>query len=181
VRRENRGRKAAAINRTALLGAARHQFACDGFDASLSAIARRAGVGQGSLYRHFPDRVSLAIAVFTDNVAELEALSAEPATMLDDVLDLITEQTIASVAFIDLLQSFTGEERLRGILKRVTAVLARALRVAQRDGVVGPGVTAEQLLLAVQMVAALLAKTPAEERREVAERAWAMLRPSIIA
>ena len=33
-----------------------------------SAVAKRAGVGQGSLYRHFPDRTALAAAVFEENV-----------------------------------------------------------------------------------------------------------------
>jgi AcrR family transcriptional regulator len=179
VRRENRGRNAAATNRTALLGAARQQFASDGFDASLSAIARRAGVGQGSLYRHFPDRVSLALAVFAENVADLEVRAAEPTSTLRDVLGLITEQTIASVAFIDMLHASDGDERLHAIVGRVTAVLDRALRAGQRDGVVRPSVTAGELFLAVQMVAALLAKTPAGSRAEAAGHAWALLGPSI--
>jgi AcrR family transcriptional regulator len=179
VRRENRGRSAAATNRTALLGAARQQFDSDGFDASLSAIARRAGVGQGSLYRHFPDRVSLAIAVFTENVAELEALAASPTVTLSDVLALITEQTIASMAFIDMLHASDEDDRLRHIIARVTVVLDRALSAAQRAGTARAGVTAADAFLAVQMVAALLAKTPAESRREVAEHAWTLLSPSI--
>ena len=44
-------------------------------------VAKKAGVGQGSLYRHFPDRVSLALAVFEDNVAELEVMAAEMGTL----------------------------------------------------------------------------------------------------
>ena len=39
-------------------------FAEGGVDAPLSAVAKLAGVGQGSLYRHFPDRGALALAVF---------------------------------------------------------------------------------------------------------------------
>ena len=42
----------------------------------MSAIARRAGVGQGSLYRHFPDKISLALAAFEENVSGIEALAA---------------------------------------------------------------------------------------------------------
>lgn len=178
-RRENRGRNAAAANRTALLRAARKRFAVDGFDASLSAIARQAGVGQGSLYRHFPDRISLAVAVFDDNVAELETLAARSETSLDDLLSLLTEQTIASVAFIDMLRASDDDPRLRGVVERVTEVLGRKLRAAQREGEVHESVAPRQLLLAVEMVAALMAKTPARTRRDVAGQAWAMLRPSI--
>ena len=56
----NRGPSAGPENRRALIAAARAVFAESGYSAPLSAVARRAGVGQGSLYRHFPDRVALA-------------------------------------------------------------------------------------------------------------------------
>jgi AcrR family transcriptional regulator len=68
AQRVNRGPSAAAENRAALIAAARAVFATAGYDAPLSAVARRAGVGQGSLYRHFPNRMSLAVAVFEDNM-----------------------------------------------------------------------------------------------------------------
>ncbi|WP_245736716.1 TetR family transcriptional regulator [Micromonospora pattaloongensis] len=179
ARRENRGRNAAAANRRALLGAARKHFATDGFAASLTAIARQAGVGQGSLYRHFPDRISLAVAVFDDNVAQLEAFAARPEASLRDVLELLTEQTVASVAFIDMLRASDDDSRLRAILDRVTDALDRKLGGARRDGDVHDSVTAGHLLLAIEMVAALVAKAPAPSRRDLADRAWAMLRPSI--
>ena len=57
-RRANRGRAAAKANRRALVAAALEVFAEGGIDAPLSAVAKRARVGQGSLYRHFPDRVA---------------------------------------------------------------------------------------------------------------------------
>ncbi|HAN25892.1 MAG TPA: TetR/AcrR family transcriptional regulator, partial [Microbacterium ginsengisoli] len=61
--RPNRGRAAGPANRAALLAAAREVFGEQGLSAPLSAVARRAGVGQGSLYRHFPTRTALAAAV----------------------------------------------------------------------------------------------------------------------
>ncbi len=70
--RPNRGRAAGPENRRALIVAAREIYATEGPSAPFSAIAKRAGVGQGSLYRHFPDRISLAVAVFEDNIADLE-------------------------------------------------------------------------------------------------------------
>src|SRR6188472_1508327 len=74
----NRGPSAGPGNRRALIAAAREVFATEGLQAPFSAVAKKAGVGQGSLYRHFPDRLSLAVAVFDENLDELE-LAVEPA------------------------------------------------------------------------------------------------------
>ena len=73
---KNRGPAAAVENRAALIQAAREIFAEQGVDAPLSAIAKRAKVGQGSLYRHFPTRGAIAVAAFDANVNEIEALVA---------------------------------------------------------------------------------------------------------
>ncbi|OLT10676.1 TetR family transcriptional regulator [Actinomadura sp. CNU-125] len=58
-------------NRELDLAAARETFAADGPDASLNEIARRAGVGPGTLYRNFPTRQALQAAVLADRVAHL--------------------------------------------------------------------------------------------------------------
>jgi AcrR family transcriptional regulator len=56
-------------NRVALLAAAREVFSEHGLDASLDEIARRAGVGNATLYRRFPTRQDLIAAVFADRKA----------------------------------------------------------------------------------------------------------------
>jgi AcrR family transcriptional regulator len=58
-------------NYDALIGAAELAFAKDGAAASLDAIAREAGVGTGTLYRHFPNRQSLLQAVYVEKLAEI--------------------------------------------------------------------------------------------------------------
>jgi AcrR family transcriptional regulator len=58
----------AARNYDKLLAAARDAFTEDGADASLEDIARRAGVGIGTLYRNFPTRQALLEAVYVDEV-----------------------------------------------------------------------------------------------------------------
>lgn len=69
-------------NRERVLEAAKAVFSAGGPEASLEAVARRAGVGIGTLYRHFPTREALFEAVYrreVDQLAELaEALKAEP-------------------------------------------------------------------------------------------------------
>lgn len=61
----------------AVLGAAREVFAADGVSASLEEIARRAGVGIGTLYRNFPTRQALLEAVYVDEVEALAHLADE--------------------------------------------------------------------------------------------------------
>ena len=97
--KSNRGPSAGPENRAALIAAARAVFDEQGMSAPLSAVARRAGVGQGSLYRHFPDRISLALAVFEENMAQIAELAASPASTLRDICDLVTHQTEGTAAF----------------------------------------------------------------------------------
>lgn len=175
ARRANRGPSAAAENRRALVAAAVEVFGEQGIDAPLSAVARTAGVGQGSLYRHFPDRMSLALAAFEDNVAELEELAAQDGTSLDDLLALVTEQTIASVAFVEIVTAAEGDDRLETVTARVTAALDGAVAVARRRGVLRRDVRTGDVLLAIGMVAAIVARTPAGQRRETAATAWSIL------
>ncbi|MFD0476185.1 TetR/AcrR family transcriptional regulator [Nonomuraea thailandensis] len=133
-------------------------------------------MGQGSLYRHFPDRLSLALAVFDDGVAELEALAAEPGATLDDVLTLITEQIIATTAFIDMVDANTTDPRALAMRDRVGTVLAGKLAEAQQAGAARADLGSEDLLLAVSMLAGVLAKRPAPARRVAAARVWSLLR-----
>ncbi|WP_236240265.1 TetR/AcrR family transcriptional regulator [Streptomyces sp. CC228A] len=64
-------------NHERLLRVARAAFAEQGADAALEEVARRAGVGIGTLYRHFPNRHALLNAVFQDALAALLARSRE--------------------------------------------------------------------------------------------------------
>jgi AcrR family transcriptional regulator len=75
---ERRPKRAdAARNYDALIDAARNSFAEDGVESSLEAIARRAGVGIGTLYRNFPTRDSLIEAVYLEEVAGVAAYADE--------------------------------------------------------------------------------------------------------
>jgi AcrR family transcriptional regulator len=64
-------------NRDSLVAVARTVFAEQGIDASLRDVARRAGVGIGTLYRHFPTREALLEAVVSDGFDLLRDLAAE--------------------------------------------------------------------------------------------------------
>src|SRR4030081_661393 len=67
----------AVRNRERVLGAAKLVFSAVGRDASLEAVARRAGVGIGTLYRHFPTREALFEAVYRREVQQLADLAEQ--------------------------------------------------------------------------------------------------------
>lgn len=167
----NQGRRVAARNRAALIAAAREVFAEQGLDAPLSAVARRAGVGQGSLYRHFADRIALASAVLDGNVQQIEQAADEPDASLAGVLGVVTWHLTRSTAFVDLLRirGARGDgEQARALAGRVHGVLSRCLPAGHR-------MSADDIMLAVAMVSgAVNGPTPAErERRALA--AWRLL------
>lgn len=84
-------------NRDLLLAAAKAAFAEGAADAPLEAVARRAGVGIGTLYRHFPTREALIAAVYAREIEQLsasaDALLAErsPGRALEAWLNLLID------------------------------------------------------------------------------------------
>lgn len=102
-------------NHERLLAEARAAFAEHGTDASLEDVARRAGVGIGTLYRHFPSRDALMNAVFQEALAALLQRSRELAGA--------EEPCRALVEWLRALVTHAGEYR----------GLARALMSASHD------------------------------------------------
>ena len=70
----------AARNRARVLDAARTAFAEAGLDVGVEEIARRAGVGKGTLYRRFPTKEALVRAIFEDILRRVRAVSPTRAT-----------------------------------------------------------------------------------------------------
>ena len=174
--RANRGPSAAPENRAALIAAARMIFATRGLDAPLSAVAKEAGVGQGSLYRHFPTRYSLALAVFEQNADELEGIAAVDGSTLSDLLRAITAQAIVSTAFFEMIGAEkANDEAGRHLADRIGSVLSSKMPDARADGQIADWVTTDDVLLGIAMLAGALAKTPHDDRHAVATRAWMLL------
>ena len=67
----------AARNRARIVEAARAAFAEAGLDVGVEEIARRAGVGKGTLYRRFPTKEALVRAIFEDLLDDIERLAAD--------------------------------------------------------------------------------------------------------
>jgi AcrR family transcriptional regulator len=101
-------------NRTRLLDEAKAVFAEKGAAASLEEVARKAGVGIGTLYRHFPTRDALIAAVYrneTDQlIAAVEQLSAEepPVEALRQWMLLFADYLAAKHGMAEVLRSVAG-------------------------------------------------------------------------
>ena len=159
-------------NYQALLTAASAAFADHGADdVSLEEIARRAGVGIGTLYRHFPARRDLLAAVYTDQVEALrvradELLESGPpdqalATWLRAVVDFGRTKRNLSTA---LLASFDKESELLSSCSAIMRESAAALlRAAQQDGTVRADASAADVLRLVHAISMAIERAPAED------------------
>lgn len=143
----------AARNREHLLEVATRVFASTDAEASLRAIAREAGVGIATLYRHFPTRESLVEAVYRDQVVRLTSgardLLAElpPAVALRRWMDLFGEWIAAKNGMLDTLLTMiesgaVGHARTRDELLHAISTILDAGRAA---GDLRPDVTAEEI------------------------------------
>lgn len=79
---DRRPRADAQRNRERILGVAKQEFTRSGANASLEEIGKRAGVGPGTLYRHFPTREELLVAVYR---TEMEKLAGAERSLADSL------------------------------------------------------------------------------------------------
>ncbi|MFE6650224.1 TetR/AcrR family transcriptional regulator [Nocardioides sp. NPDC057772] len=161
----NPTRSDAVRNRDLLVAAGREVLAEQGLDAPMSAVAKRAGVGQGTLYRHFPDRLTLATAVLEENVRDIEQVAARPEATLADVLGVVTWQMIRSTAFVGIIR-LGGEAHSRHLADRVRTAL---------DGLPKETHGTDDIVLAVAMVSGAVYGQTLEAREAAARRAWRLL------
>ena len=138
-------RRDAERNRRLLIDAAREVFAEQGLDGSLDEIARRAGVGNATLYRHFPSREALYAAVFAGlgpvmrELGERALRLADPWNALVTYAEGLCALTATDRGVCDLVMSGFPEppEMAEGIVRALRELVARM----QRDGSVRPDIT----------------------------------------
>ena len=129
-------------NRERLLAAATAAFAADGLSVPLDEIARRAGVGPGTLYRHFPAKEALWEAVLLDRLQRLadeaEALrsAANPGEALLGFIDRLVAEAAPKRDLADALASAGTDVSvtLAGTAARLREALGALLAAAQRSG-----------------------------------------------
>jgi AcrR family transcriptional regulator len=152
-----RPRADAVRNRERVLEAAKAVFSAGGPDASLEAVARRAGVGIGTLYRHFPTREELFEAVYRREVEQLgelaEQLKSEP-----EPVEALRRWLRSNVAFVATKKGMLAALQLAAygssdlqaysfdrLTKAVGALLARAAAA----GEIRADISAEDVLRAL--------------------------------
>ena len=157
-RRPPRRRADAERNRAALLDAAAAVFVASGVDAPVRDIATAAGVGLGTIYRHFPTRADLVVAVYRYQVeacAEAaDALLADgdsPYTALTRWIDLFVDLLVTKHGLAAALRSDgAGFDALHSyFLDRLLPVAARLLDAAAGAGEIRADLDAYQVLRGV--------------------------------
>jgi len=159
---EPRRRRADAVRNTeAVLRAAKSAFAELGVDAPMREISARAGVGVGTIYRHYPQRSDLIIAVFRRELeataAEADRLAAElpPAEALRRWADSLARFVGTKRGLAAALHS--GDPAYAPLPEQFIGVLGpnvqRILDAGAADGTIRPGVPAKDVIYALSRLA----------------------------
>jgi AcrR family transcriptional regulator len=167
-------RQDAQRNRELILAAAREEFREHGLDVSLEEIARRAGVGIGTLYRRFPTRDALIEAVFEDHVASFLAL-AEEALLIEDpwvgfstFIEQLCERQASDFGLKDLLCTRLPDAKaMEDVRNRGRKLISKLIDRAQAAGALRADVTPEDVEFVLWSN-----KSIVEATRHVAPNAW---------
>jgi AcrR family transcriptional regulator len=137
-------------NRERVLDAARSAFAEQGLSVPLDEIARRAGVGPGTVHRHFPTKETLFEAVVMAGGAELATtareLAADPSEGFYRFFRLLVERTVINKALCQALEAQDGTRLAPrpGLAAEVRNAVTTLLAGAQRAGAVRDDVSADE-------------------------------------
>ena len=143
-------------NREAILAAAVQALTESG-DVSLNAIARRAGVANATLYRHFPTREKLVVEVYQHEVRQLVAKADQ--LLHEDAADVALREWVARLAqyamtkhgLADALRAAAhpGSELFEQTYAPIVGALGRLLAAAEREGFVRRGLDPDDVILAL--------------------------------
>ena len=164
-------RRDAQRNRSAIVAAASEAMTTPRPAVGMSEIARRAGVGQATRYRHFPDRDALTAAVIGYQIERLELLieagQDDPACFRRVLAELLrTQITMRPLVFLVRRMDPRARRRFE---QRVLLTLTAPLRRAQECGLVRGDLVPSDLVLLFGMVEGVLdgAADAAAARRSI--------------
>jgi AcrR family transcriptional regulator len=173
----NQPRSDARRNREAILAAALEALT-ESPDASLNAIAQRAGVANATLYRHFPSREDLVLATYEHEVAEVvgaaDVLLREraPLDALSDWVARLARYAVTKHGLADALRKAASPGSDLSSTDTYTAIVAaldRLLRANIAAGTLRPGLDADDVILAL---AGLWQLDPASDWSAQAQRIY---------
>jgi AcrR family transcriptional regulator len=172
-------------NEQTLLDAAAAAFIASGVDVPVRDIAAKAGVGVGTIYRHFPTRADLIVAVYRYQVEAcaqagpaLLANSSTPHAALASWINLFVDFLVTKHGLAAALQSDAAAfETLHAyFLDRLVPVCAQLLDAAAEAGEILPGLDAYELMLAVGKLCIGADHNPRYDARRMVELLIAGLR-----
>jgi AcrR family transcriptional regulator len=154
---QRKPRTDALRNRRRILEVAKEAFTRDGASASLDDIAKQAGVGAGTLYRHFPTRDALIEAVYRSEVEKLATAAHEFAAAMSPVealrawLLLFVDYVTAKHIIAPALNSVAGgpTKLYEGSRSLVQGAIEELVKRAKKSGDVRRDIDASDLLRAV--------------------------------
>lgn len=145
-------RRAAARNRVTILEVA-HELLTESATVSMNEIAKRAGVGAGTLYRHFPTREDLILAVYRHDVQKLvdsvdEALATHPPlTAFTTWFETLAEYIRIKHGLGEALHNAAIQNAIDETYAPVAAAVRTLLDACVADGSVRPGLDPADVLL----------------------------------
>ena len=161
-------RRDAEANHARLLAAATDVFSEQGLSGSLEEIARRAGVGPGTLYRHFPTRDDLVDSIFEARFASLveiadDALRSSDAWqgLVGFIEDALTLQACDRGLRDVMLQARLRETRLTTMRRKLEPRLGRLVERARTAGQLRPDFEPSDLAVLFWMLATVVDTTAA--------------------
>lgn len=149
----------AARNRALILETARTLFAEKGMGVGLEEIARRAGVGVGTVYRRFPDKEQLIAELFEERMNEVAAgveeaaAEPDPLTAVRALMTGLHERLAADRTLRELLFA-SEQDRFPALQARIRPLANVVVRRAQAAGVVRPDVVETDFQLLGLMIGA---------------------------
>jgi AcrR family transcriptional regulator len=172
-------RRDARDNREAILDAARALFA-DSADVAMCQVARRAGVGQATLYRNFPSRGALAAEVLHEHVDRIAALAAEHEGQPDAFFVLLRGLIDGMVGLYGLAvlarRDPETDSQLEESRRRIVELLKRPLSDAKAAGTLRRDIAVEDVFLLLGMArGAMEGLADSSARSGVAHRVLALI------
>ena len=157
-------------NRDRILQSARAAFAESGADAQIDDVARHAGVGVGTVYRHFPTKQALltelvrqTFRLFTERAREALQAGGEPLALIEGLLRRIAETAAGDAGVQYALASSdaqTARSEAQAEQDELIAVIAELIERARRAGTIRPGIEATDIAMLICGVVSAMGPRP---------------------
>src|ERR1700682_6025772 len=166
---ERQLRADARRNRERILASARAAFAESGADAQIDDVARHAGVGVGTVYRHFPTKQALltelvrqTFRLFTGRAREALEAGGEPFALIEGLLRRIAETAAGDAGVQYALANSDGQAWTEAQAEQdeLIAVIAELIERARRAGTIRPDIEATDIGMLICGVVSAMGPRP---------------------